>query len=310
MPQITILDAQIDNADAIRSFMAHVIDTSVTTDAAVRRDTIANVNQNVDIWLAQPKRCIHLKAMRGDTLSGVVLVKDFWNLCSLFVDPALHGQGIGRDLLEAAASRCRGRSPHGALYLNAASNAVAFYERLGFVARESRQVLPPGFVAMQRPVAPLPAIEPSMPAVELAAVTVADGEALADLRVEAMRESLEAIGRFDPERARTRFLSGFDPAHTREIRVEGRRVGYVVVKPIEDHLLLDHLYIAPSSQGRGVGAQVLKLVFAEADRQRKPLRVGALKGSRSNAFYARHGFRLLHSAEWDNYYLREPSCGA
>jgi hypothetical protein len=38
-----------------------------------------------------------------------------------------------------------------------------------------------------------------------------EGNALAELRVEAMRESLERIGRFDPSRARERFLSGISP---------------------------------------------------------------------------------------------------
>jgi hypothetical protein len=44
-----------------------------------------------------------------------------------------------------------------------------------------------------------------------------DAEALAAIRVEAMRESLERIGRFDPQRARERFLSAFSPTHTRHI---------------------------------------------------------------------------------------------
>ena len=40
---------------------------------------------------------------------------------------------------------------------------------------------------------------------------------LADLRVESMRESLVAIGRFDPERSRERFLSSFNPDRTIKI---------------------------------------------------------------------------------------------
>jgi len=37
-------------------------------------------------------------------------------------------------------------------------------------------------------------------------------EALVAIRIAAMRESLERIGRFDRQRARERFLAGFDPA--------------------------------------------------------------------------------------------------
>jgi hypothetical protein len=67
--------------------------------------------------------------------------------------------------------------------------------------------------------------------VTLAPATAGDAEALVALRIAAMRASLERIGRFDPGRARERFLAGFSPAHTRHIVVAGERVGFVVVKP-------------------------------------------------------------------------------
>ena len=84
-----------------------------------------------------------------------------------------------------------------------------------------------------------------------------DAEALATLRVLAMRDSLECVGRFDPQRARERFLSGFSAAHTRHVCLDGRRVGFVVVRPHGEGLLLDHLYVTPDAQGRGIGARVV-----------------------------------------------------
>ena len=131
-----------------------------------------------------------------------------------------------------------------------------------------------------------------------------DFEALLALRIEAMRESLERAGRFDPARARQRFRSGYTAEHTRHISLDGRRVGFVVVKRDADDLLLDHIYIHPHAQNRGIGAKVLAQVFAEADAQALLVRVGALRGSRSNTFYARHGFRMVEQAEFDNYYVR------
>jgi GNAT superfamily N-acetyltransferase len=111
----------------------------------------ANVDRNVDWWLAHPDAAVHLQAVEGDRLVGVVLVKQFWNLCSLFVDPACQGRGVGRALLEAAIEECRGRSPRDALWLNAAPGAIGFYRRLGFVVRTPTKALPPGFAALQRP---------------------------------------------------------------------------------------------------------------------------------------------------------------
>lgn len=140
--------------------------------------------------------------------------------------------------------------------------------------------------------------------VEFRNTEAGDAEALVALRILAMRESLERIGRFDPARARERFLSGFSPEHTRHILVGGERAGFVVVKPDGEALLLDHLYIDPRFQNRGIGAAVLATVFAEADARRLPLKVGALRGSDSNRFYLRHGFELVKEDEWDNYYVR------
>lgn len=48
------------------------------------------------------------------------------------------------------------------------------------------------------------------------------------------------------------------------------------------------------------------MIFEEADAAMLPIRVGALRESDSNRFYARHGFELVEQAEWDNYYVRKP----
>ena len=134
----------------------------------------------------------------------------------------------------------------------------------------------------------------------------ADAEALATLRVAAMRESLERIGRFDPQRARDRFLAGFEPAYTRHVLVDGRRVGLVVVRPQGDGLLLDHLYVLPTEQGRGVGAVMMADLLADADARRLSVRVGALRESAANRFYLHHGFERVDTTEWDEHYVRHP----
>ncbi|ODJ93420.1 GNAT family acetyltransferase [Pseudomonas viridiflava] len=143
------------------------------------------------------------------------------------------------------------------------------------------------------------------PTVRLVPAQPDDFEALVSLRIDAMRESLERLGRFDPERARERFRQGFSVQHTRHIEADGRRVGFVVLKPLGDEWLLDHLYIGPGAQGQGIGSTVLRQILSEADTCGTAVRVGALKGSDSNRFYIRHGFRLVESGEFDHYYLRQ-----
>lgn len=131
-----------------------------------------------------------------------------------------------------------------------------------------------------------------------------DFESLLALRMAAMRESLERVGRFDPQRARERLSRGYLPAYTRHILLNEELVGFVVVVPREHDWLLDHLYVHPSAQRKGVGSWVLESVLKEADAQHKAVSVTALKHSDANRFYLRHGFVLQAEGEWDLYYLR------
>jgi GNAT superfamily N-acetyltransferase len=141
-------------------------------------------------------------------------------------------------------------------------------------------------------------------AVGYAAVGESDFDALADLRIEAMRESLERVGRFDPERARQRLRAGYEPAHTVGILLDGRRVGFYALRPVAGALSLDHLYILPAYQGRGLGSVVLRHIAALADEQNLPVRLGALRDSPSNVFYQRHGYVQTGEDAWDIYYER------
>lgn len=145
--------------------------------------------------------------------------------------------------------------------------------------------------------------------VTLAPTQQTDLDDLVAIRIEAMRESLERVGRFDPVRARERFVSGFDARNTRYIEVAGERVGFVVVKRHEHEWVLDHFYLKLSAQGSGIGSAVLALIFKEADTAGLPIKVGALKESASNRFYLRHGFQFLESGEFDHYYVRRITVG-
>lgn len=144
------------------------------------------------------------------------------------------------------------------------------------------------------------------PALAYEPVQPEDFDSLADLRIAAMRPSLERIGRYDPVRARERLRANFTPADTEHIVLDGARVGFVVIRDRGDHLLLDHLYLWPDTQGQGVGAAVLTRLFAQADTRGLPVRVGALRDSDANRFYQRHGFTQVSEDEFDVYYVRAP----
>lgn len=129
-----------------------------------------------------------------------------------------------------------------------------------------------------------------------------DPETLAAIRVEAMRPSLEAVGRFDPERARVRFLASFSPDETRVIRIRDQLVGFYVIRRRHDHLYLDHLYIHPLHQGTGLGRKIVLLVQEMAKDVKLPIKLMALKNSPANDFYRSCGFELVQTDEFDNHY--------
>ncbi len=135
----------------------------------------------------------------------------------------------------------------------------------------------------------------------LAPVADADFEAMLALRIEALRESLERLGRFSPEVARARLKSHFRPEWMQHLVVDGERVGYFTVEPRESELRLHHLYLQPAAQGQGVGAWVLDQVKSQG----LPITLAALRESRANRFYLRHGFRVVEEQDFDIEYRWE-----
>ncbi|WP_417454182.1 GNAT family N-acetyltransferase [Kiloniella sp.] len=131
-----------------------------------------------------------------------------------------------------------------------------------------------------------------------------DLEKLISIRIAAMRESLENIGRFDPERARERFASKFASDKTTLVLQSNEIIGFYVLLARENYLWLDHLYIDPATQGSGVGSSIMNRIIKISWSKKLPLKLCALKESKANSFYIKHGFELTHSEEWDNFYSR------
>ena len=136
----------------------------------------------------------------------------------------------------------------------------------------------------------------------LAPVADADFEDMLTLRIEALRESLERLGRFDPGVARARLRSQFRPEWMQHLVVACERVGYFTVEPREGELRLHHLYLKPAAQGQGIGAWVID----QLKRQGQPITLAALRDSRANDFYRRHGFRVVEEQEFDIEYRWHP----
>lgn len=118
----------------------------------------------------------------------------------------------------------------------------------------------------------------------------ADFEPLLALRIEVMREHLERVFRYEPSRARRVFRESFDEPGMRLILLGEERVGCVGFRIGESEIKLDSFYLAKHLHNSGMGAEILKVLLAEADALGLPVRLEVLLGSPADRFYLRHGF--------------------
>lgn len=131
----------------------------------------------------------------------------------------------------------------------------------------------------------------------LAPVSADAFEALFDLRIAAMRESLERLGIFNLDNARKRFFGQFDPQYMQHICADledgqgPQRAGLLTVIPYHDgRLKLQHLYLLPAYQNRRIGDWAMQQVQSQARRDGRAVWLEVLNQSDAIRFYERHGF--------------------
>ena len=140
-----------------------------------------------------------------------------------------------------------------------------------------------------------------------APVSEADFEPLLAIRIEVMREHLERVFRYSPERAREFFRAAFDEPGLRLIMVDDRLAGCVAFRSRESQVQIDSFYLARRYHNGGLGTTILKALLSEADALGRPVKLGVLHGSPANRFYERHGFAKIGDDEVETYYERPVS---
>nr|WP_257137611.1 GNAT family N-acetyltransferase [Streptomyces sp. st115] len=143
----------------------------------------------------------------------------------------------------------------------------------------------------------------------LRAAEPADVEPIAELRATVMRADLERLGRYDEHRVRQRLRDSFSARHTSVITVDGELAGCVTFRPAEDGLWLEHFYLAPRHQGRGLGSAVLHSLLERTDAQGLAVGLNVLNGSAARRLYERHGFVMETQDPVDVFLVRAPGGG-
>ena len=141
---------------------------------------------------------------------------------------------------------------------------------------------------------------------ELRAAEPADVEAIVELRAVVMRPDLERLGRYDEHRVRQRLRDAYAPQHTSVIVVDGAFAGSIAVRPAEDGRWLEHFYLTPELQGRGLGSAVLQTLLQDSDADGVRVRLNVLQGSPAQRLYERHGFAVASQDSVDVFMVRQP----
>lgn len=145
----SVREATPNDEQQIRTLLSLVIHESLDAKVHNIPSILKNVNGNVDLWRAAPDNIVHLVAELDGKLVGVIMIKDFWNFSSLFVEPAYQRRGVGRQLVQRAVEKCRGRCPHDAIHMHANNEAVEFYRKLGFEVKDTSRTPPVGSTEMK-----------------------------------------------------------------------------------------------------------------------------------------------------------------
>lgn len=144
----------------------------------------------------------------------------------------------------------------------------------------------------------------------LRTAVAADVERVAELRAVVMRADLERLGRYDGHRVRQRLRDSFSVRYTSIVMAGGEFAGCVTVRPAGGRQWLEHFYLDPHRQGRGLGSAVLRGVLERTDAQGATVGLNVLQGSAARRLYERHGFAVEAQDPVDVFMVRPPGATA
>jgi ribosomal protein S18 acetylase RimI-like enzyme len=125
---------RLEDIPSIANLLRDLAEEFITPeiDANARREFLEKNNRSaIEKFVANGFRYHIAETSQG--LIGFVGVRENKHLYHLFVARPFHCKGVGRRLWEVSMSECRAAGNPGNFTVNSSNNAVAVYERFGFV---------------------------------------------------------------------------------------------------------------------------------------------------------------------------------
>jgi ribosomal protein S18 acetylase RimI-like enzyme len=113
------------------------------------------------------------------------------------------------------------------------------------------------------------------------------------LYLDSTRPLLLALGRWDEDRVRARFVDDFKPHCAHVICAAGAEIGWMQVSRIADGFHLDQLHLADGHRDHGIGTQLIEALLARARAAGCCVALNVIRGNPARHLYERLGFRFV-----------------
>jgi len=144
---------------------------------------------------------------------------------------------------------------------------------------------------------------------ELRPATARDTELLWRIQRLALGAYVTAVFGTDEAEQRRFFDEHFRVEAHEVIRVGGEDAGYLFYETRGEHVYLGNIALLPAFQNRGVGAEVVRHVVAQANALGLPVRLQVLRSNPARNFYERLGFEQVGETD-SHWLLARPPDGA
>ena len=105
----------------------------------------------------------------------------------------------------------------------------------------------------------------------------------------------------------TQYRQNYVGARFDIVLLDGEPVGRLYVDRCESNFHIMEIAILPEFRGRGIGAELLTSVLAEATEAKKPVRIYVIQGNPAKKLYSRLGFQKIDEQGIHDLMERKPT---